>query len=239
LVFGYSSTRYEEGLMDDLRVESAAHVLISRALPNSLAVYRSLLEALPCDCPLDDQEAAAVGGAVLLYGLYCRLLELEGGLDPEAAMERAFQALTPAVGHDPALIASLRDRYDGMHAYKVFRPNVTILQFIAERAWHVAYPEHQMDEESAFQGFVQSLVEDSYGKLHSANRSLPDSVGTSEQSPPLFGRCQPLPLAAPVAEVDGGLHRRLALDGHGGALGEVIDSEALPAPHRSAKKAPA
>ena len=52
--------------MEDLRVENAAHVLISRALPNGLAVYRSLLESLPCDRPLDDGEAAEVGGAILL-----------------------------------------------------------------------------------------------------------------------------------------------------------------------------
>jgi hypothetical protein len=155
--------------MEDLRVENAAHVLISRALPRSLAVYQSLRQTLRCDCPLQDREAAAVGGAVLLYGLYCRLLKLEGGPEPEVAMQRAFEALTPAVGHDPAFIASIRDRYVAMHEYKVFRPNLTILQFIAERAWHVAYPEHEAEEESAFQGFVQSLVEDSYRKLQEWN----------------------------------------------------------------------
>lgn len=157
--------------MKELRVESASHVLISRALPNGLAVYRSLLDKLPCDCELNDPDAAAVGGAVLLYGLYCRLLELEtdSGPDPSTAMERALQCLTPEAGHDTALIAGIRERYDGMCRYKVFRPYVTILEFVAERAWHVAYPGREMEKDSAFQGFVQFLAEESYGKLQDWN----------------------------------------------------------------------
>jgi hypothetical protein len=157
--------------MKDLRVESAAHGLVSRALPNGLAVYRSLFERLPCDHPLDDGEAAAVGGAVLLYGLYCRLLELEAGPEPGEAMERAFDRLRSEPEHSPALIASVRKRYEGMLHYKVFRSGVTILEFISERAWHVAYPGQETDQDSAsaFQGFVQFLAEESYGKLQEWN----------------------------------------------------------------------
>ncbi len=53
-----------------------------------------------------------------------------------------------------------------------------------------------------------------------------------------------LALSGTVAEVNGGLRRRLALDGtEGPAPTEVIDqrptAEALPAPRRNGKKAPA
>jgi hypothetical protein len=53
-----------------------------------------------------------------------------------------------------------------------------------------------------------------------------------------------LALSGTVAEVNGGLRRRLALDGPEGAAqpAEVIDqrpAEALPAPRRNGKKAPA
>jgi hypothetical protein len=157
--------------MENLSVESAAHVLVSRALPNGLAVYRSLLESLPSDHPLDDGEAAAVGGAVLLYGLYCQLLEIEAGPDPRAAMERAFERLRSDPEHDSALVAAIRARYEGMLKYKVFRPNVTVLEFIGERAWHIAYPGQEMDERpsTAFEGFVQFLAQKSYGKLQGWN----------------------------------------------------------------------
>jgi hypothetical protein len=47
-------------------------------------------------------------------------------------------------------------------------------------------------------------------------------------------------LAGTVGEANGRLRQQLALDGPGEARGEVIDSaEALPAPRRAAKKAPA
>ena len=146
-------------------MESAAYVLVSRALPNGLAVYRSLLERLPCDRPLDDGEAAEIGGAVLLYSLYFRLLELEAGPEPGEAMERAFDRLRSEPEIRPALIASVRKRYEGMLHHKVFRSDATVLEFIGERAWHVAYPgqDTDHDSDSAFQGFMQYLVEESYG----------------------------------------------------------------------------
>jgi hypothetical protein len=47
-------------------------------------------------------------------------------------------------------------------------------------------------------------------------------------------------LAGTVGEADGRLRQQLALGGPGEARGEVIDNaEALPAPRRSVKKAPA
>jgi hypothetical protein len=47
------------------------------------------------------------------------------------------------------------------------------------------------------------------------------------------------PVAGTVGEANGRLQHRLALDGPGEARGEVIDNEALPAPRRNGKKAPA
>jgi hypothetical protein len=46
-------------------------------------------------------------------------------------------------------------------------------------------------------------------------------------------------LAGTVGEANGRLRRQLTLDGPGEAPGEVIDNEALPAPRRNGKKAPA
>jgi hypothetical protein len=116
-------------------------------------------------------EAAEVGGAVLLYSLYCRLLELEAGPEPREAMECAFDRLRSEPEHSPALIASIRKRYEGMLNYEVFRSDVTILEFIGERAWNVAYPGQETDQDSAsaFEGFVQFLIAESYGKLQEWN----------------------------------------------------------------------
>lgn len=155
--------------MEDLRVESAAHVLVSQALLSALAMYQRLRdEHLPPEHPLDDEEAAALGGAVLLCGLYCRLLELEHP-EPLEAMERAFTVLESDPELDPALVAAIKERYDAMDSYKVFRSDATVLEFIGERAWHVAYPNEEVENPSAFQGYVEALVEDSYGRLQEWN----------------------------------------------------------------------
>lgn len=56
-----------------------------------------------------------------------------------------------------------------MCTYKVFRSNVTILEFIGERAWHLAYPGEEVVSGSAFQRYVEVLVTESYGKLSECN----------------------------------------------------------------------
>lgn len=154
--------------MENLRVESAAYVVVSRALPNCVAVYATLREKFPNDRLLDDDQARAVGGAVLLYGLYCRLLELEDA-DCKESMSRAFARLESEPEFPNELLAVWRRGYEVMLAYPVFRPNVSILDFIAERAWHLAFPGEEMVNDSAFQRYVEVLAAESYGKLREWN----------------------------------------------------------------------
>jgi hypothetical protein len=61
--------------------------------------------------------------------------------------------------------------------------------------------------------------------------------GRRNTAPALGGKL--LGLAGTVGEANGRLRQQLALDGPAEAPGEVIDNEALPAPRRNAKKAPA
>ena len=56
-----------------------------------------------------------------------------------------------------------------MCAYNVFRSNVTIVEFIGERAWHLAYPGEEVVNDSAFQRYVEVLATESYAKLHEWN----------------------------------------------------------------------
>lgn len=154
--------------MENLRVESAAYVLASRALPNCVAVYATLREQFPKDLQLDDNQARVVGGAVLLYGLYCRLLELED-TDSIEAMNRAFARLESEPEFPAEFLAAWRRGYEAMCAYSVFRPNVTILEFIGERAWHLAFPSEEAVNDSAFQRYVEVLSAESYGKLREWN----------------------------------------------------------------------
>jgi hypothetical protein len=103
-----------------------------------------------------------------MYGLYCRLLELEHS-DPTEAMNRAFARLESEQEFDAGVLAAWRRGYEAMRAYSVFRPNVTILEFIGERAWHLAYPNEEVVNDSIFQRYVDLLVSESYGKLHEWN----------------------------------------------------------------------
>ena len=160
--------RAEEETKENLRVESAAYVLASRALPKCVAAYAQLRGQFPKDRLLDDDQARSVGGAVLLYGLYCRLLELEHA-DPTEAMNRAFTRLESEPEFHAELLAAWRRGYEAMCAYNVFRSNVTIVEFIGERAWHLAYPGEEVVNDSAFQRYVEVLATESYAKLHEWN----------------------------------------------------------------------
>lgn len=153
--------------MDDCQVEieTAAYALASRALQGCASAYFLLLNDVPTDKPLDDATARAVGGAVLFYGLYCRLLELQQGPGPRAAMQRAFARLESDPEFSAELVVAIKSGYEKMLGYKIFRANVTILEFISERAWNLAYPGEDAVPDSAFQKYVEILVSQSYGKL--------------------------------------------------------------------------
>ena len=107
----------------------------------------------------------SISAAILFYGLYCKLLEQENGPEPKEAIGRAFARLEAEPELDLNFVKEIRQDYEVMLSYKIFRSNATILEFIGERAWHLAFPNEEMQEDARYSPYFELLINESYGKL--------------------------------------------------------------------------
>lgn len=148
-----------------LRIESAAYVLITRAVPNCIEVVKVEGAKIPSPRSIDEERLESISAAILFYGLYCKLLEQENGPEPKEAIGRAFARLEAEPELDLNFVKEIRQDYEVMLSYKIFRSNATILEFIGERAWHLAFPDEEMQEDARYSPYFELLINESYGKL--------------------------------------------------------------------------
>ena len=143
--------------MDILPAHAAVLVAVEKYMVLSYQDYQSEFGGRTGEEPLDFQTAKQLGIAALMLSAWERATEA----DSDTSSSDLLYVL-PHLHEIPYVVdedlEGARRYFEEMLAFKVIRENVSMLEFVSERAWWAAYQNYDYKFESALTNYVNGLL---------------------------------------------------------------------------------
>lgn len=131
--------------------------LVTKQLPACAAGYVDALQHYRDARPLDETSRVVWGLVVYFWCVLDRFATRGDVADPWTTLDRMIDRLAADGRVSRDVVDAARQIYRKTLEYSVFRPNVSLAEFVYERAWSVRYADLDPATPSAFQGFVRCL----------------------------------------------------------------------------------